>query len=428
MNKFIKLAIATCIIFSHSSNLYARDKLDIKGFLTIAGYHSSNDNLGFQPHLSSSDVGYKGDDEYLTLSKVGLQLNYQLSTQFELVGQIVAQKEVVVDNSDRIKIATLNYSPTSSLLFRIGRFAPRTYLLSDSRLIGYSNNEVIPNHDFYAQLPLSYVNGADLTYNFGLSDGVGTASIFTGRTEVNINATDGNTLNSKFKNLLGFNLEYQTNNWLYRFGYTQSQLANSWEQVDTAIQFLTLVSQDYPSPLVSWTEGKEFVEAYRVKDKWFRYKTLAVQYDNSIWRVRAEIGDLAADSSNIPKNKNAYVSFSRTFDQFTPFLTLSAIKTSSPRTFSKPDEGLVQFLSAQSNQNLAFGLQQVFQFAETSAYNQKSISLGVRYDFALRQDIKLQFERKHVEAIGSNLWVVKDFSKIKDEYVSLIMFSYDRVF
>ncbi|WAJ69719.1 hypothetical protein [Catenovulum adriaticum] len=431
-NKLMKVALMLCSSLA-SSFVYAQpNDFHFNGFLTVAGYHGSSNQIGYKSSILGEQASHRGEWVFDDLSLLGGQINYSVNDQWQLVGQAVLKNELVDTDFDRIKIATLNYRPSSAWLFRAGRFYPRGYLISETRLIGYAHNQVLPVQDFYAQLPLPYVDGIDATYTQRTDFGLFSANLYFGETNITVDLGGDEPVTSEFKNLVGANLEYESRNWLLRAAYSQVEQIEGWGIIDEIEDFFTLLAHpallQTKTQFMPWAEGAAFLQSDKAKDGVFKYYTLASEHNKGALRVRAELAHLSSGSFLLPDTDSGYVNFAYTHGEVTPFATLSFINSDKDKPFSTQPSGdlldqVDQVLGIDSRVTLTV----INGFLEP-VYKQKSATLGMRWDFAQQQAVKVQFERKWVDKNSAGLWRVNQFSQTQAEQVDVFLVSYDRMF
>ncbi|WP_143870128.1 hypothetical protein [Catenovulum sediminis] len=401
----------------------------ISGFGSIAGYHADSTQLGFRSDIAAPEEGYRGDFKISDLSRLGLQINHQFNKEFELVTQAVLQEEMVSSDLDRVKIATLNYTPSASWLVRVGRFSPRIYFLSESRYISYAHDTVYPVHDFYAQIPLSFVDGFDATYQKRVGSTFLKTNFFAGQTHVVVDVVGVETEN-EFDWLAGLNFEVEYGNWLYRASYTQAQF--EYTESQNVEPFLELLANPgIISPLKSlpnWQEAGVIKQAYSISESRLNYASVAFEYRDFECQVRGEFGKLTSESDLAPDSTAGYLQYSYRSDVVTPFIIASAIKT---------DEGYQQ--QTQPNPMLLGGVTQALGFDAASAvvgvvdalnveYEQKSLAIGMRWDFDANIAVKAQYERSWVEEDGGGLWIQERLAYNDSEVIDVMAFSIDWIF
>ncbi|GEM_PF-3375750 len=424
----VLILTSTCLL----TPVLQAENLRFNGFLTLAGYHGSSNQLGYRTSLSSEHFSKRSQWVFNDLSLVGGQVNYQFNANWQVVAQAVLKDELVRSELDRVKIATLNYRPNSSALLRVGRFYPSNYLVSESRFIGYAHNEVVPTQDFYAQLAFPYIDGIDFTLTQRLNTGLLSLNAYYGQTKVNFDVDNLGELSEKLKNLVGVNFNYEVNNWLLRLSYSQVEQFNEWVIFQQVEDFFNIFSypQSFPvdNNFTPWIEGLEVLEQNQKKGDVFKYFSFAAEYNHEQLRVRTELAHLESGNYLLPDTNTAYINLAYHSGRVTPFITLSMINSEQGVELkTMPEDAFLDAVDQVYELDSRAILQLVNSFINP-AYKQKSVSLGMRWDFADYQAFKFQFEKKWVDKNGAGLWDRDIAVDSVAEQVEVFLISYDWMF
>ncbi|WP_016954032.1 hypothetical protein [Catenovulum agarivorans] len=415
------------LISIFSAEITAKSNTHISGFGSIVGYHADGSELAFRSNIASSHSGQRGEIEFLDLSLVGFQLNHQFNANWELVGQLVVRSEPTEDVTDRIKLFTLNYSPNADWLIRVGRFSPKLYLLSDTRFIGYAQDSIYPVHDFYAQIPLTSIDGFDIGYQKRFGSILFTANAYSGVADIWA-GIDGASVITSLKDILGANLGFEYESWLVRFGYTQA--SHDGFGVDQRVeQFLTSLA--FPPAefgVAGWTDALAMYDAYKIKDTKFSYSSLAFEYNHFDGLLRGELGKLSTDSYLAPDTTAGYLQYSYRIDKFAPFIIVSAIHSEDgykPQTL--PGAELLAVWSQVTQSDFAASFNALEQSLNIK-FEQQSIAFGARLDLFADVAFKVQFERNWVGQNGGGLWIRESISSNAATTIDTLTFGIDWVF
>ena len=411
---------------SHSS------ELKLNGFLSIAGYQGSSSEIGYKSILTNQHYSRNHQWEFDDLSLIGGQVNYQFNSQWELVSQIVLRNEWISNEFDRIKIATINYRPDSAWLFRLGRFYPRSFLMSESRSIGYAHPDILPVQDFYAQLPLPYIDGLDLTYTTRSEIGLLKFNLHLGQTEIAMDFVDTGETSTRFDNLVGINGEIETGNWMFRLSYTQVEQMAQWRvatQIEDVFRLLANPAAFSPdNEFIPWLDGVNILNKIDEKGSVFKYLTLASEYTHDNLHVRSEVAYLSSGSFLLPDTRTGYMRFSYAYGAWTPFAIVSFINSEQGYSYTTtPDDNYLDALDAFYQQDSRFILKVVSDFINPT-YKQNTFALGMRWDFARQQAFKFQYEHKRVKENAAGLWQKDRFAETDAQSVNVFLVSYDRMF
>ncbi|CAM3642774.1 hypothetical protein [Roseateles saccharophilus] len=117
-------------------------------------------------------------------TRLGLQLNYNPSAQFELVAQAIlkTQGAHAVD-ADALEWAYLNYRPAADWVLRLGRVNVDAFLMADYRNVGYGFTMARPQVELYALLPTT-LDGFDIARSWPSGDAQWRAKLMVGGTRI----------------------------------------------------------------------------------------------------------------------------------------------------------------------------------------------------------------------------------------------------
>ncbi|EWH08476.1 hypothetical protein DS2_17085 [Catenovulum agarivorans DS-2] len=410
-----------------TATVQAQSKTHVSGFGSIVGYHADSSELAFRTNIASSESGSRGEFELLDLSLVGFQVNHQFNPQWDFVSQVVFRRERTDDFSDRVKIATLNYSPNPEWLVRVGRFSPKLYLLSDTRFIGYSQDTVYPVHDFYAQIPVSSIDGIDVGFQKRFGRMFLAANAYTGNSDVWVNI-EGFDVITPLKDLFGANVAIEYGSWLFRAGYTKA--THDGYNVDQSVeQFANTLAAPPPAlGLPGWNGAVDLLNAYRIKNTDFSYSSLAVEYNKLDGYWRGELGKLATDSYLAPDSIAGYVQYTHRLGKLSPFIVVSSISTEDGyQPSTQPSPLLLAALSAATQTDVAQSLDAIVQSLNVK-YEQHSLTLGFRLDLQADIAFKAQIQRAWVHKDGAGLWFRDTVARNPAEVVNILAVGLDWVF
>jgi hypothetical protein len=154
----------------------------IGGFGTIGGTYSGDSGFTYIHNASE----FKATNSQFDLgldSRIGVQATFSYGTDLSVIVQEEAKRRGSENLSPATEWAFLQYAPDSDLKFRFGRVALATFLMSDSRDVGYAQTWFHAPNEVYGSEPFETLDGAqalghvDLG-NFGvdLVGGYGTTS------------------------------------------------------------------------------------------------------------------------------------------------------------------------------------------------------------------------------------------------------------
>jgi hypothetical protein len=312
----------------------------IRGFGTLGFAHSTLREADFvaspiQPH----GAGFTRNWAPGVDSKLGLQLNFDLTNKLEGVLQMVSQHQVGSGYRPRVEWANLKYQVNPDLSIRMGRIILPAFMVSESRLVGYSNIWVRPPVEIYSRMPFTNSDGLDLSYRARLGDGSNTVQLLYGNLNARVvTVTEKGTqaINGKVKNIVGIADTYEKGDWMV----TGTTIAADLIQQGSANRF--------------------------------KFFNVGISYDRGDWFVQGEWSKLSFDTAVGQGGDGAYVSVGIRSGQWTPYLGFSSVKPSKPGPSVLADA-------------------------------QRTLTAGLRWDFAKDAALKVQLDHIRLkESEGGN--------------------------
>lgn len=158
----------------------------LSGFGTVGASRSDNADADFSSTVfHANGAGYTRIWSPDVDTKIGVQINAQFSKDLSGVVQVISQQGY--DNSYRpgIEWANVSYKLTPDLTLRAGRTVWPLLLRSETQNIGYGNPFVRNSTELLANMPNTYSDGLDLTYQFPIGPAANSVQLLTGKSDVN---------------------------------------------------------------------------------------------------------------------------------------------------------------------------------------------------------------------------------------------------
>lgn len=366
---------------AHADVLPASSGVSFNGFGTIGFVHNSTDGAEFirnilQPHGVAG--GWSGNVD----SRFGLQLNVRSRAGFNGVVQAVSSYNDDGNYSPELTWAFVGYTPNPGVTLRVGRLGWDVYLLSDSRNIGYSFLWVRPPVDYFGQLQISHVDGADVVVKHELGEGVASAKFYAGYAHQKVPSPLTGEDYDLSGQVWGANLDYQRGDWHFRTGYTSLKPRN---ELSAYVPMLAALRSS------GIARAATLASELALADKTLEIASVSAVYEHGPWQSQLTFNRLDTNTLSYPRKDSGYFLLGYRIGQWTPFVTVSATRSRSSQWISglptpNPLETAIStsLVSAQSRQD--------------------TLSVGVRYDFARDADIKLQLDRIRVDDNAAFLW------------------------
>ena len=150
----LAVALASLAPLSHAENVSA--KLRINGFATAGASWVTDDfNSLYNADTFLPRSGTDENGNFTDANVLGIQLNYALDDQYDLVGQLVSKG--IEGYETRADWAYIAYKASDRLRVRAGRFAAPFFLFSDNRNVGQAYAWATLPVELYGAVPLDSI-------------------------------------------------------------------------------------------------------------------------------------------------------------------------------------------------------------------------------------------------------------------------------
>lgn len=378
------VAFLVAAMLGGAASAYGADEIpsasmfSFSGFGTLGLVHSSENRADFTTSpLAPSGAGYTHAWSPDIDSRLGAQVIAHFTPQLSAMLQVISEQRYDNTFTPHVEWANLSYQPTPELGLRLGRIVLPTFLLSDSRKVGYANPWLRPPAEFYALSPVFNSDGADVSYKMRVGE---VASTLVGTYgNATFRAAGGGEFNVRRLWVIAYNAEYGP--LTFHVSYQASSF--TYHTLDPVFDGFRQFGP----------QGIALADKYNLDDKTSQVFTAGAIYDPGEWFVSGEWGRRNLHSA-VGESTAWYLSGGYKLAKFTPYLTFADVKSDS-KTF---DPGLnvsqlPPFLAGPAAA-LNAGLNTIL----ASAAVQHTISAGARYDVMKNVDLKVQYDRINIGA------------------------------
>jgi hypothetical protein len=270
--------------------------------------------------------------------------------------------------------ANIKYQFTPDLDVRIGRTALPIFMFTDTRNVSYTSPWVRLPVEVYQLVPVSTNDGVDASYRTQVGGMTNTVQFTAGGSDTRVPTSDGRaTLHARGLKAISDTFEKGFATVRLAYGRSRLTIAKFDPLFDAFRQF--------------GPQGAAIADKYAVDDRAVTFFDLGAGYDPGDWFVMSELGHFSTDS--LPGNVTGwYVSGGPRLGKFTPFATYAARKVDSNRS----DPGLTVAALPPLLAGAATELNATLNQELESTAVQRTISVGVRWDFIKNLDCKLQVD------------------------------------
>lgn len=208
--------VAMCSVAPTQSWAGIEDDITISGFGTLGAVVTNEDSVDFRRDQQPDGANRTIDTGVDT--NIGVQLTYQANSWLSATVQGLAMKRTEHGKNMEVEWAFLKATPLPGLSIRAGRMTMPTFLVSDSRNVGYANTWLRAPNEVYGLALLPRIDGGDVTYTKEVGSARLTGTLLAGQSEANV---IGQTF--AVKDVRGGNLQLQKGAVTVRAGKVQGE-------------------------------------------------------------------------------------------------------------------------------------------------------------------------------------------------------------
>jgi len=289
----IQLALLVAALLTGAANAETKfgDHVTLKGFGTIGAVVTDTNEAQLR-RTANQASGADKDVDFGVDSRLGMQATAKWNDIFSLTGQVLVERSAY-------KPANLEWLYGEAKLpagftVKLGRMVLPTFMVSDSRSVGYAAHWLRAPQEVYAVYPVSSFDGGQLMARHAFGPVNLTAQVSLGSTKTKIGLY-GRIGELKVDDIQSVNLLMESGDWLVRLGRTSA---------DATFNGV---------PLPALTD---------------HFTGLGVQYDNGKAIVMAEYVTRRVDSAvgGVIDSDMWYASAGWRFGSLTPYVTASKRK------------------------------------------------------------------------------------------------------
>lgn len=365
-----------------------------------------------QPGTFNNRWSWKAD------SLLGVQADTSLTQTLHATLQLVLKERGDSAPDEVVEWAFLRYRPAQPWIFRAGRLGTDFYLLSEYRNVSFAYLWQRPVTEFYGMLVVPHFDGADATHLLPL-DGGGSLrfKVFGGRANSTIALNDTDSAELELSPLWGGSIAFESERWRAQTSFARVTFSSDPAFVRPLLEGLTA------APAIVWPQSADLRDTLRMDGKAISFYSAGVAYSDDHWRVQSEIGRLDSNWASLRSVLSGYVSLGWHTGTVTPYIVAASARpvgnrTNVPAPMLGIDPDIDALYSAAT------------QYANSIAFDQSTVSLGLRWDLRHNLALKLQWDHTRVFAGGSNLWFADSstFANSNEARVDLLSATLNFVF
>jgi hypothetical protein len=380
-------------------------QLRFSGYGTIAGVHGdSSEPWGFRRDLTQPTVSPRGVHLQAD-SRLGLQANWRPHAQWEAVVQaVLRQRGSESPAQESIEWAFLSHRPQPDLAVRIGRVSPDMFLFADHRNVGFAYPWVRPSVEFYGWMPVYSIDGIDAAQSWQSGDDNWQVKVYAGRSRMTLAATAGYPDMGLHGRLSGASLSREAGGLTIKLSLAQGRFSVRGAPILDDLRTGLHLARQLPVPSVA-AEAARFQDIAGFHDFSMRYASIGAAWaPSAAWLLHAE---LARVSGSLHANNGwyGYASAGYRVGKVTVFSSVGRAKPSS-RIEAAPDwaAALTPVIGSGAAAEFAQVGAGAAEAHNLTRRDQRTLSLGMRWDVAPRTGLKFQWDHVRVAPSGSALW------------------------
>ena len=381
------------------------------GFGTLAAVDVfPRDGWGFRREVTQPERHDTGTD-VATDSRLGLQADWRPDAAWELVGQLVLKpRGHQASAEESVAWAFAAWRPSPDWTIRAGRTSPDLFLLADARNVGFAYPWMRPSVEFYGPMPLSTVDGLDATREWQVGDSRWRAKVFAGRSHFTLaSAHDDGDEQGTTDPLMGATLTADSGGLTFKATFAQARTradnAQSIEQLHAGLDSLAVL----PIPVIA-AQAAALRDSFPAGALITRYSALALAWNADPWQLQAE---LSRTTGNFIASQDwyGYASAAWRVGSVTPFAMLGRARSSrAPLASPNWTQALTPILGPQNAALAQYAGADIAGTFDIGREDQRSISLGARWDVAAQAALKLQVDAIRSAPYGGGLWAFDTLS------------------
>lgn len=350
------------------------DRVTLRGFGTLGLTHNSSDEAGYIRDISQPD-GPAGTWSAHVDTRLGLQLDWRINDQLTAVVQGRSRYNYEGRYQPELSWAFLRYAPDPAVQLRLGRIGLDTYMLSDSRDVGYSYLWARPPVDYYGYRYLSHIDGGDITLIRPVGQGLLWGKLYAGVADEKVPSAlgDGAVFDAGGSTVIGGHINYEWDNWRVQLGTTkvkhQLEASDEYMRDLSDLELYCAVSPECDPALPEYIRST--FDSHNIY-----ITSVGVAYDRGPLQVQAMLSHLDRTGNETDVDA-AFISVGYRIKSVTPYVTLSGSRTDG---FAYRDIGV--------------------ELDGEGGLTQQTLAVGARYDLAKNLALKTQLDYLNADQSG----------------------------
>lgn len=415
----LPLAAAAMVVCmnAHAEYTFADGQLRLSGFGTVGVARTNTDQALF--NYPGQGGGADRSASFNPDTKLGLQGTYKATSTLSATAQLLTKYRSTGEYKPDFEWAFGKWQAMPALTVRVGRIGAPFFMVSDFRDVGYANTTVRPPLDVYGQVPVSSVDGGDISYQANVGSATLTGTLWGGQTKAKYatglrsSGADIDPVLIKLRNQVGLNLQAEFDGgYTLRLGHMQGKLTVESPLISQLLGNLPLIGPGVTAQLTPLVGAQAAAQvgaqagglatgagnAITTSGTNASFTALGASLDRDNVVLAAEYTMRKVGQGSVADTTGWYVLGGYRLGTVLPYVVVSRVKVDELNGDINP--ALRNFSSAAYEG--AVSLQNVGKIA------QNTLSVGARWDFRRGMALKAQFDSINKPSGSNGLFLNPD--------------------
>ncbi|QJR82021.1 hypothetical protein CA267_015295 [Alteromonas pelagimontana] len=391
------------LLFLLTAGAAASPQFEVSGYGTLGVVKTDSGVFGYRADYSKTGGVFADELDFGESSNLGVQLDILATDKLDFVVQGIYRDQENFTLDSALNLAFVRYTPEPNWSFRAGRTAFDLFLVTEYRDINFAYPWAHVPNEIYGIFPHRFLDGVDVSYRRPLTDEITvSAKFFYGSTESVLTAYSSKNVEPlKFDDVFGVAIDFSAMSWDIAFNSTQVKFDSTI--VQPLIEGMELLEQ-LPGSEFIWPNALQLAHYLDLDNRKGKYTSISGQYRFDKVTVMSEMAKVSSDSLTIRNVYSGYVSAIYHVSNHNFFATLAFADTK-PFNLEKQNIDTVALAQIPGADMLYEGAEFLLNYYN---HNQKTLSVGWRWDFVENMSLKMQWDHTRISKDGSTFWQPAD--------------------
>ncbi|WP_374512494.1 hypothetical protein [Niveibacterium sp.] len=383
----ISLALAAALSCAAAPSAGAGDfgELRLDGYATLAATRALTDGAAdFRAaQFQSQGSGRSRDWDFANDSNLALQLSWDTPLpSWRAVAQVIVASDTYDDIKPRADWLYAGWAPRDDIALRLGRYPMPSGMQSETRWVGYSRLEVRAPLAVYFPMPLTSLDGADLSLTNRLGGLMVRSRIAYGNSEVDLQTRVGDSIVT-VRDLVSLSFDVSQGAWRGYVGAFHADVRNVSPGTRQLYAALTQAAASYPpAAALAFNYNTGYNSTWQFD--------FGLEYQDAPWTLRTEAIYRKSPTKLVAQQFDWYAIAGYSIGRFTPFAAIAQIRFDDdygPQPIPASPAAAVPALLAYN--------------ASLNTLDSTLLTAGIRWDLDRGFALKAQYDRHSLDAPNS---------------------------